>query len=297
MLVDLKPQFQIDRPKTQVIEEIASCTAESNRIPDPYIFTLTPQGELYSPSAKTKVKDSISLDTYTRRLEYQALEAVEKWARESKRGVIMWVSPPSSEEGYLTSKVIVHELIEHEGQKAVFNRAIVLDIDEERCLEFAQDLARFSNDRLLLSSLDEVRRSPISFNCPQHWTYILEEFLPDLSLKNVRSGEDLKLKEEYLTQARKIYERELAKSRRVDIKLVYQEAARLMFGKNPLSCPPKFTESLFEFAWAHALPINRLLDREWFCKKCPVCKEEINTVVKPGERCPVKRCQALRECA
>lgn len=35
---------------------------------------------------------------------------------------------------------------------------------------------------------------------------------------------------------------------------------------------------------------------KWFCLRCPVCNQEINAVVRPGEKCPREKCQAIRQC-
>ena len=83
-------------PQEQVAEEIASYSLETKRIPDPYYFLVTSNGEIISPTAHCRIKDKVEDKTGPLgRLEYQALLSIEQWAAASNEGVIIWVSPPS----------------------------------------------------------------------------------------------------------------------------------------------------------------------------------------------------------
>lgn len=279
-LENFVPTWQ-GKPKAQVVEEIASVSLETKRIPDFYVYSITPSGELFSPGAGCKVKDATLTENLVGELELQAVNKTENWVRGNRGGAIVWISPPA-EGFYTSSKVTVSQIGEQDGVEVLFNWAKILDIDEERCQKLARDLAEFSTNRPFLSSINQIRSTPIILNTrSNYWTYILEELIPDLNLEIIRSGEARKLKEEALLEARKIYEEIFIDTGWVDIeKMVREIFKRGMIGEHSSSCPNlhMFTER-----------------SQYFCKKCPICNTEINCVVRPGERCP--SCQSLRECA
>lgn len=235
--------------REQVTEELASLSLETQRIPDPYIFSITPTGELYSPVAYCRVKDVVIRDNYVGRLEYEALEKIERWAATSQEGVIAWVSPQDPTFYPLDSKIVISEIQKRDGKKVLFNRAIVLDIDQERCFKFAQDLANYSTNRPLLSSIDQIRSTPIMLNTQGiHWSYILEELIPDLSLQNVREGKDLEVKARVLVEAEKIYEQLFAENGEVDMEeVILAMRRRALIGPYSFSCPVAFGQSAFGF--------------------------------------------------
>lgn len=197
----------IGKPQEQVAEELASYSLETKRIPDPYYFTADKDGDLFHPQARAKVNNFIVRDTYVGGLEGQAFDAISSWFRQNDTGAIVWVSPPAAGI-YPTSKIIISE-IENNREKRLYNRAIVLDFDEERCLQFAQDLANFSKDHPLLQSLDQVRATPLALNTQGgSWIYILQELIDDHALwEGIKEGKDEKAKQEALVQARLVHQR------------------------------------------------------------------------------------------
>lgn len=194
--------------QAQVAEELASYSLETKRIPDPYHFLVSADGELWSPTAQCRVRDVVLRTPPVGELEDQALTAIEQWVRVNNKGVIAWVSPPYPGI-YPTSKVIISEIELEGGIKKLFNRALILDFDEAECLKFAQDLSNFSQNRPLLSSLNDVRATPLILNTRgKSWIYILQELILDPVLwQMVRTGEDKIAKQEALAQARVVYER------------------------------------------------------------------------------------------
>lgn len=190
----------------QVAEELASYSLETKRIPDPYYFLVNANGELISPSAHCKVKDVVQRTQPVGELEYQALLRIEQWAKTSSEGVVAWVSPPYPGI-YPNSKIIISEIEYKDGIKQLFNRALILDFGEEKCLKFAQDLANDSQNRPLLCHLDEVRSTPIILNTKETpWIHFFEELIDDpASWKSIRRGEDIRAKEQALIQARIIH--------------------------------------------------------------------------------------------
>lgn len=224
-----------DKSPEQVAEELASYSLETKRIPDPYHFLVSESGELWSPTAQCRVRDAVLRIPPVGELEYQALTAIEQWVRVNNKGAIVWVSPPYPGI-YPTSKVIISEIELEGGIKKLFNRALILDFDEVECLKFAQDLSNFSQNRPLLSSIHEVRATPLILNTKgRSWIYILQELIVDPVLwQMVRLDEDKKAKEEALIQARVVYQT-LA-----DKNMPMEDAGREilgMLGDKSVSCP------------------------------------------------------------
>lgn len=58
---------------------------------------------------------------------------------------------------YPTSRVIISEIEEQD-------RAIVLDINEKECQKFTDDLEKYSTNHPFLSSLDQIRSTPLILN-------------------------------------------------------------------------------------------------------------------------------------
>ena len=157
--IDTFTQIWRGKGQEQAAEELASYSLETKRIADPYYYLVNGNGELMSPTAHCRIRDVVQRTQPLGELEYQALLKTEQWVKGRSEGVVAWVSPPH--QGiYPTSKVIISEIQINEGVKILFNRAIVLDYDEKKCFEFAQSLANYSQDRPLLSHLDEIRATP-----------------------------------------------------------------------------------------------------------------------------------------
>lgn len=273
------------KAQEQVAEELASYSLETKRIPDPYHFLISPNRELLSPTAHCRVRDVVQRTHPVGELEYQALSAIEQWAKENNEGAIAWVSPPYPGI-YPTSKVIISE-IELQGRtKKLFNRALILDFDEKKCLKFAQDLSNFSLNRPLLSHLDEVRASPLILNTKgRSWICILQELIVDPALwQKVRDGEDQKAKEEALVEARIVYQG------LIDKNLPLEDARRRilgMLGTGSASCPILLQGSAFQIFSEKSLilgtssPLERD-NRGSLYFKCPHGCGRINKRVKDG---------------
>lgn len=245
--------------KAQTIEEIASLSLETNRLADPYYYLVSKQGKLISPTARCNVTDVVATNTRVGQLEYQAFKGIESWAANNTEGVIAWISPPDSE-FYPTSKVIISELQQRGDSKVLFNWAIVLDINEERCIKFAQDLQNFSTTRPLLSSLDVIRTTPLALKTSgNNWTYVLEELIENLNLESVRMGKDKKIKEKAVLQAQKIYEEVVLNMGMANMEIIAREVSNSgMIGRYRSSCPVAFGRfSAFEVFFNNALVIGK----------------------------------------
>lgn len=234
-----------NKPKKQIGEEVASLCMETKRIPDPYFYKINQNGKLTSPVTGRLVEDVVLRDSEVGELEFQALKRIQEWDKDRESGVIAWVSAPKRGV-YDVSKIIVSEIREQDGEQILFNRAIVLDIDEAHCLEFAKSLSRYSLNKPYFSSNDEVRAIPLELSANCHWTYILEELLPYISLEQVRNGEDLIIKDQTVNQALDIYRQVVSNSGKVDVDSFVKLAGRSgMVGSKGSSCPPKTAFGLF----------------------------------------------------
>ena len=222
-------------PKEQFAGELASFSMETNRIPDPYYYTLDKDGDLYHPEGQTKVRNFIGRGNHVYELEYQAFTRIENWFRNTDGGSLIWVSPPSSGL-YSTSKIIISEIEGKGEQKKLHNRAIVLDYDEDKCLKLAQNIAVFSHNHPLFQHIDQVRSMPIALNTRERsWLYILEEAIPEPALWGmVKEGLDKKVKIEAVQFAREIYQRLFRSPVEVQ---EGQEMLVGMIGEKRASCP------------------------------------------------------------
>ena len=286
-----------NKAKEQVVAELASYSLETKGIPDPYRFLIDQDGDLFSPSARTKVRNSIISETRIGRLEAQAFDAISIWFRENSLGTIAWISPPHPDI-YPTSKIIISSIEEKNGRKRLYNRAILFDFNEAECLEIAQNLSEMSKERPLLSHLDEVRATPLILDTDsKSWLYILEELIDDPNLwESIRRGEDKKAKEEALIQARLVHRSLFGATASVtEAKIMLFE----MLGDKPSSCPVLFNTArgtAFQIFSENSLVVGGLSQSKDpdFCKNCPVCGEAINCIVRKGEQCP--KCPAIRKC-
>lgn len=282
----------------QVAEEMASYSLETNGTPDPYEFFISPDGELLSPTAHCRVKDVVQRTHPVGELEYRALLSIEQsvaqWIKNNDKGVIAWISPRSPGL-YPTSRVIISEIEQKDGKKTLFNRKLVLDFDETRCLGFARDLARFSQNQPLFSHLEQVRATPLVLNTRgRSWIYILEELIDDPILwESIRNGEDQRAKKEAVRQARMVQKDLFAVSRPSDEVPV---AFLQMLGTKGASCPVNMQKgTAFQIFSESAITFVGSISKDPdFCRVCPVCQREINCIVRVGGSCPacgtVKRC-------
>ena len=191
----------------QVVHKIASCIQESRRAADYYHFIEDRDGDLYSPTANCKIKDTIYRNNYVGELESQAFDEINKWFKESREGVVAWISPMHPVYYPDVSKIIISEISSLRGKKTLINRSIILDMDGSRCLEMVQTLAERSINRPLLESLHQVRKTPLFLN-PRNWVDIMSEVISvSEPWYKVRTGQDIIEQSKALQQAERIYKR------------------------------------------------------------------------------------------
>lgn len=289
---------------TQVAEELASYSLETKRIPDPYYFSLDQDGDLFSPSAQLKVKRIINTTSRVGQLEAQAFDSISRWARNEESGAIAWISPPFPGV-YSVSKVIISEIEIANGVKRILNRAIVLDIDENECLDLGQKLSGYSTNRPFLAHLDQLRSTAIIMDTKERsWIEVMEEIIPDQDpWDSVRRGDEMRAKQEALAEAEKIfkhYPSTYTAAVSYDDENM-QRAIHGMLGDKQGSCPVRLVSALsgqtaFQIFSENSLTIGGVITSKDpdFCISCPACEAEIRCVVKTGGSCP--RCGAVKRC-
>lgn len=270
-----------NKPRQQSIELIASYSHETRRVPDPYSFDITQDGELYSNEGKCLVKSVVRRDTFIGEIEYQALCDIESWANHRSSGVIVWISPPDETYYPDGSKIIVSEIEQNGNNKTLYNRAILLDFNKQDCLKLAQNLG---SSRLKFSSAEDVRRHPIPLETKRlHWSYILGEFIDkEVVWQMVRSGEDKKIKQQTLARVDSIYD-ELFKESAVNRLLVMG-----LVGTYSTSCPSTVKSfTALSYFFEHSLKYfdcpnpkcNKKIESGKGITTCPYCgarKEDYN---------------------
>lgn len=281
------------KPKEQVVEEIASYSLETKGIPDPYYFTVTATGELFSPTAHCRIKDAVEDKTGPLgRLEYQAVLAIERWVAQSNDGAVVWVSPPYPGI-YPTSKVIISEIGYGDGVKKLFNRAIVLDLNEIECIKFAWNLTSFSRNMPVFTHLDQIRATPIILNTQDSpWIDILEGLIDDPALwESIRNGEDQRAKKEAVERAGMV-QKEFFSSLEHQYPHEAEVEVLQMLGPRSGSCPVVLKSTGFQvFAGSSLISTGSSFlesdSKGVLCFPCPACGA-INKRPREGY---VERCQ------
>lgn len=253
---------------SQPAEELASRSLETKRVPDPYYFLVDQDGDLFSPSARLKVKKVIRTDSKVGVLEARACDFSARWARNAESGTIVWVSPP--EPGiYPVSKIIISEIEKVNKVKRVFNRAIVLDIGAIECVHLGQRLAGYSTNQPFLGHPDQLRSTPLILDTTNKtWLEIMEEVIPDhLLWESVGRGDEIIAKQEALEQAEGIYIR-YSSGNSYNLK---QEEQR-MLGDKSESCPPGTSSGIGQTAFqafsSHSLEADSMGSLYFPCPAC-----------------------------
>lgn len=205
-------EFQVNEPRAQTVENIASYSLETKRTPDPYSFKVDRDGDLFSPSAGRKVKEVITRDNYIGKVEGDAFDFINQRVKENKdnpdyREVFGWVSGPY-QGVYSDLKVVISEIQGKGCERKLFNTAIIFDFNEAESLDFSQRLALWNKNRPEVTDLEEMRATPLILDTSDaHWTDILQSIVgrPEL-WEFIRREEDKRAKLAALIQADKFYE-------------------------------------------------------------------------------------------
>jgi len=176
---------------TQLVENIASDSHETRRIPDPYIFPLRDK-KLLTPNG-TIIENNIRNDSALDSVELKAFLKIQDWAESNDEGTAYWFSPPflgKYDKGKVVASQILYDL---DGQKILFNRAIDLDVDTKTILSIANNISEKTGSELITDP-ELLRQTPIFSRGGQ-----LEILLDEISAytdqnQMVEEGTDIDLK-------------------------------------------------------------------------------------------------------
>ena len=124
---------------SQLVENIASDSHETRRIPDPYIF-LVKDKKLVTPNGAV-IEKSIRNDSNLDSMELKAFIKIQDWAESCDEGTSLWFSPPfpgKYDKGKVVASQILYGL---DGKKILFNRNIVLDVNTKTILLVANNMS------------------------------------------------------------------------------------------------------------------------------------------------------------
>lgn len=273
------------KPRIQLVENLASESQETNRIPDPYTYIikggklLTPMGEL--------VDDVVENRSYIGKVEYKAHEKIQKWAKEKSEGTSVWFSPPFPGK-YEVSKLIISEILTNNDTKVLFNRAVVLDINAESLL----GLANILSESFHSNNPEFLRETPI-FPIDKE----LGQWLNNLSLMTnqiemMQENYDIFTKTDTYVAVE-----DVVKSKNITGNSYAYESAHSQAMTNGLigsyigSCSTPTTP--FETMMQNSKIVQK---NELECK-CPVCEEKVHAPIRNGKiHCPNCKSSAPYAC-
>ena len=267
------------KPKAQVVEEIASYSLETKRTPDPYYFEVGNDRKLISPQTGIPVEKSVERSSALGNRELEAFLKIQDWAANFEEGIAVWISPPHKDRSQL-SKIIISDIRYQGLTKMLFNRAILLDINGQDCLELAKNVR---GDWVSLDSPEDLRSNPLFMD---GWTgnqlvNFLETNIRDTnSWQVIREGEDLVEKEKAIAKANYLYDGIFTGEIRYDDELVrrtIEDEIRLgTFGSSPVSCPPTAFEAFY---------VNSFKPDIKYVRNCGNCGRKIDKPISKGYRC------------
>lgn len=233
------------KPKPQVVEELASYSLETKRIPDTYYFVIRGDGKLISPQTGKLVEESVEKTSRLGQKESQALDRIQYWGQGKNEGLVFWISPPHPERSRFT-KMVVSEITKEESEKRLFNRTLLLEINDQEALNLGRELSLFDNSNNYIESPESLRSQPIFINSGElDWVSYLDVRINDKYIwEKIRSGEDIIAKEEAIVSSGLIYEELFGKNYPVGydderVKQAVEKANELnLFGSLGGSCPP-----------------------------------------------------------
>ncbi|QQG43757.1 MAG: hypothetical protein HYW45_01910 [Candidatus Daviesbacteria bacterium] len=226
--------------RPQIVQEIASWHRESNRQIakgiDFYWYEVDEEGDFVSPTNGEKITASINQECGLGQIETGVVKELQ---RQKKLGeeLFIWISPPYPNT-YVDLKLTITNRVVDKGRECFANRAILFDCDETQSLQLARKVAEISKNRPLLSSLEEIRRTPLVLDRSLDWIEVLTKITGDSKLGEIiNSGEDQQAKTEAVKQASQFYD-DLLGEPTIELKVENINFARdYGLGDSLSSCP------------------------------------------------------------
>jgi len=190
-----------------------------------------------------------------------------------------WVSPPVSGL-YPGTKIMIHEIVEWRGDKATLNRAILADIDAKKALDIANIFSAVSESpEEQYSDPERARRKLFLMEEGMSVVDLLNLFVDDTELIEViRSGKDLKVREEVLQKASKYSEK--IKNGVSSVEVYNSMVSDGFIGSYDISCPTVGV-SFSEYTIGHSLASGEYKH----VKNCGKCGVSIDKLIKKGYKC------------
>lgn len=257
------------------IQSVASEVLETNRIPDPYIFLVNRYGRLTLRDG-TIVETNIDTTNQLGQIEMRAFEQIQTWAADrNRKDRALWFSSPYPGI-YPNSKVIISEKLENEF--GILNRAVVLDINEKRLIELAnnnQTNTKFTNSI-------QLRSTPLFLNHQEflHWFKELEKITDQTEY--MKSGQDLIIKSNIVVQVEDIQSSiEVYSSSDSKFNQIMQRAKEnKMYGEYSPSCPV-----VLKTAFSEMFNNSLIIGDGKYVKNCGNCGRMIEKKIKKGYKC------------
>jgi len=162
------------KTKNALVAEITSALAESQNQSDIYYYYLNKEGHLYSSTHKMEVAKSTASSR-----EIDLINQIELWAKNNRKGMALWLSPPQ-EKGEEAAKMVILELSIHSDRKIIKNQSIVTQFKEEKEInELVALAASLSVNPSFVPSPQETRYHLFILTDPNEAVANLEKFYPD----------------------------------------------------------------------------------------------------------------------
>jgi len=268
--------------KELLIDNHASDALESRRIPDPYSFEITSKGDILYPPTQEDIEKYIRTDHPVYLREKSAVKVIKERLKTKEADFFVWITPPYPEI-YPVLKIVTSKIIEKEPRKLLFNRALVVDVNDPGIiLQTANTLAQFDTRKVVYTDLEQIRSRPICTNFEnEDRVFEILNNLKNLGrqIDLIKSGEDIKIKKEVRDQIAQI----------IDVDNLEKEMTnRQILGKYERSCPIRNSGGQSAFALFFG---NSLNSENSF--PCPKCERPIPS--KLGiEVCPYAGCDAKK---
>ncbi len=277
MLIEKDRYFIPGINEDQFVLEATSYSLETRKIPDTYPFTIK-LGKLYTPDGQL-VENSINKNSDVGKNEYVAFLKIQDWANKNNRGLSIWISPPFKNK-YPCSKIVLSEVVQSNDSRLLVNKAILLDIDVNGCMELFDNL---TGDMSKLKNSEELRSSPILFDyiSPKKLDSIFDQILENEAqqLVMLKKGEDIVESEKTI---------EYFRNQKLVFGTISTKAAKLdgIVGNHSSSCPTIHSANMTAFE----LFANPLKFKEGIiilCCTCPFCKKKVEAKIFDGQiHCP-----------
>lgn len=268
----------IVNPHSQATENLASEGHETKRISDPYIYEIK-DGKLLTLNGED-IEEIMEKKTSLDWREYEAFIKEKNWTNSQEKGTIVWVCP-SFPPKYPVAKAVVSEITPLvEGRRFLLNRNVVLDIGDSDVLELANQLSQSGK----FKDKEEVRKEPIVLPdySSEYWQGILENYTDQV--KQIRTGEDILIKDKTLKQSERIINRVSTRYGFVVYDIAYKEAKEEgIIGKHQGSCSGT-SKSPFSVFSENGLTQSGEITLE--CT-CPFCQTRVTAIISEGRiYCP-----------